>query len=45
MHVDGGAGVKEMDCESLSGIPVKKCFQVWADGQKVSLAYICYRKI
>lgn len=45
MHVDGGAAVKKMDCESVSGIPVKKHFRVWADGQKVSLAYMCYRKI
>lgn len=45
MHVDGGAVVKTVDCECVSGIPVKKRFRVWADGQKVSLAYICYRKM
>lgn len=45
MHVDGGAAMKKMGCESVSGIPVKKRFRVWADGQKVSLAHICYRKI
>lgn len=45
MHVDGGAALKKMDCESVSGIPVKRHFREWADGQKVSLAYICYRKI